>query len=116
MEALMDPTVDRDSEQEARDWTTATSSSRLMAVPTVQPQTMDYEEGGEHIPSVCRAYTPQGADPRTLAGSSRPVSVWGGAGVVTTGDVHVSEGTSRDVRLNGKDPSYARLYLLAERR
>lgn len=44
LEALMDPNVDRDSEREAPDCTTATMSSPFMAIPAVEPKTMDYEE------------------------------------------------------------------------
>jgi AraC-like DNA-binding protein len=110
-EALMDSSVDRDSEQEARDCTTATLSSSSMAVPVVEPKTMDYEEWRVQVRSVCGAYSPEGADPETFAGSIRPVSVWGCAGVVTSCDVHRVERTSRDVRLDGKDHYYAMLYL-----
>jgi hypothetical protein len=40
LEALMDPNVDCDDEQEAR-CTTATISSPVMAVPAVEPKPMD---------------------------------------------------------------------------
>ena len=107
----MDPNVDCDSEQEARDCTTAAISSPFMAVPAVEPKPMDYEEWRVQVRSVCGAYNPEGADPKSFEGSIRPVSVWGCAAVVTSCDVHRVERTSRDVRLDGKEHYYAMLYL-----
>jgi AraC family transcriptional activator of tynA and feaB len=107
----MDPSVDCDSEQEARDCTTATISSPLMAVPAVEPKPMDYEEWRVQVRSVCGRYSPEGVDPKTFAGSIRRASVWGCAAVVTSCDVHRVERTSRDVRLDGKEHYYAMLHL-----
>jgi hypothetical protein len=73
----MDPSVDRDSEHEARDCTKATISSPFMAVPAVEPETMDYEEWRGQVRSLCGIYTPKGVDRKTFAGSIRPASVWG---------------------------------------
>jgi hypothetical protein len=72
LEALMDPNVDCDSEQEARDCTTATVSSPFVAVPAVEPKSMDYEEWRVRVRSFCGRYSPEGVDPKTFAGSIRP--------------------------------------------
>jgi hypothetical protein len=111
LEALMDPNVHCDSEQEARDCTTATMSSPFMAVPAVEPKPMEYEEWRVQVRSVCGAYSPEGADPKTFAGSIRPVSVWGCEAVVTSCNIHRMERTTRDVRLDGMEHYYAMLYL-----
>jgi hypothetical protein len=110
-EALMGPNVHCDSEQEARDCTTATMPSPFMAVPAVEPKPMDYEEWRVQVRSVCGAYSPEGADPKTFAGSIRPVSVWGCEAVVTSCNIHRMERTTRDVRLDGMEHYYAMLYL-----
>src|ERR1700730_14515756 len=54
----MDPSVDRDSEQEARDCTRATLLRPFMAVPAVEPKTMDYEEWRGQVRSLCGRYSP----------------------------------------------------------
>jgi AraC family transcriptional regulator, positive regulator of tynA and feaB len=110
LEALMDPNVDGDSEQEARDCTPATMSSSLIALPA-DPEPMDYEEWRAQVRSVCGRYSPEGADPKTFSGSIRRVSVWGCKAVVISCNVHRVERTSRDVRLDGKKYYYAMLYL-----
>jgi AraC family transcriptional activator of tynA and feaB len=107
----MDPSVDRDSEQEARDCTKATLLHPFMTVPAVEPKTMDYDEWRGQVRSLCGRYTPEGVDRRTFAGSIRPASVWGCSAVVTSCNVHRVERTSRDARLDGMEHYYAMLYL-----
>ena len=107
----MDLSIDRDSEQEARDCTTATLSSPFMAAPAVEPKTMDYEEWQVQVRSLCGRYSPQGVNPMTFAGSIRPVRVWGCAAVLTSCNVLRVERTSCDARFDGKEHYYAMLYL-----
>jgi AraC family transcriptional regulator, positive regulator of tynA and feaB len=107
----MDPDVDRDSEQEGPDCTTATMSSPFMAVPAVEPKPMDYEEWRLQVRSLCGRYNPEVVDRKTFAGSIRPASVWGCAAVATSCNVHRVERTSRDVRLDGMEHYYAMLHL-----
>jgi hypothetical protein len=62
----MDPNVDSDSKQEARDFVAATTSSPFGALAAVEPKPMGYEEWRAQVRSVYGRYSPEGADPKTF--------------------------------------------------
>jgi hypothetical protein len=59
----MDPNVDSDSRQEARDFATETTSSSFSPFPAVESKPMGYEELRAQVRSVCGRYSPEGANP-----------------------------------------------------
>jgi AraC family transcriptional regulator, positive regulator of tynA and feaB len=72
---------------------------------------MDYEAWRVLLRSICGRYSPEGVEPENFVGAIRPSSVWGGAAVDASCNVHRVERTNRDVRLDGMDHYYAVLQL-----